>query len=180
MNKKWEWYVIRVISWTEENIKKSILQRTNVFDLQNEILEVLIPAQQVITFEKKTWWKKRKVKKMFPWYILINMNITNESWYIVRNTPWVTWFLWPWNTPSPVSWDELNKLKWIMNKKEECLVPMKIWEFVIVKEWPFKWNEWVVLDINKIIWVLSININLLWRDVAVEIWFNQVKLKLKQ
>ncbi len=100
-NKK-EWYVIQVLSWAEENVKQSLFQRRESFWLQDYILDVFVPTHEVVSI--KTWWEKvSKKKNILPWYILVQMIVTNESWYIVRNTPNVTWFLGAWNIPVPVS-----------------------------------------------------------------------------
>ena len=111
--KKPEWYVIQVISWTEENVKQSLFQRRESFAMEDYIIDVLVPAASVVSV-KANWEKVTKNKNLFPGYILVQMIVTNESWYIVRNTPNVTWFLWAWNIPVPVSWEELEKLICIM------------------------------------------------------------------
>ena len=120
MTNKWEWYVIQVISWTEENVKQSLFQRRESFSLEDYILDVFVPTHDVVSV--RAWWVKVKRKKnIFPGYILVKMVVTNESWYIVRNTPNVTWFLWAWNVPVPVSWEELEQLKWMLDRKSTRL-----------------------------------------------------------
>ena len=87
-----EWYVIRVISGTEENVRESLMQRREAFGLENSILEVFVPTHDSISVRAGGKKVKRK-KNIFPGYILVRMIVTNESWYIVRNTPNVTGFL---------------------------------------------------------------------------------------
>lgn len=171
------WYVIQVISWTEENVKQSLFQRRESFSLQDYILDVFVPTHDVVSV--RAWWAKVKRRKnIFPWYILIQMVVTNESWYIVRNTPNVTWFLGAWNVPVPVSWEELEKLKWTLAKNSETfLTKFNVWDIASIVKWPFEWNQWVITEINDKKWTLKLNINLLWRDTPLELDYGQVKVK---
>ena len=89
---KGDWYVIRVISGTEDNVKESILQRREAFSLEDYILEVFVPTHDSVSV-RASGVKVKKKKNIFPGYILVRMVVTNESWYIVRNTPNVTGFL---------------------------------------------------------------------------------------
>ncbi len=172
-----EWYVIRVVSGTEENVKQSLLQRRETFSLEDYILEVFVPTHDSISV--RAWWVKVKKKKnIFPGYILVKMIVTNESWYIVRNTPNVTWFLWAGTVPVPVRWEELEKLKWVLSKKsEEFKINFKVWDYVIISTWPFEWSEWKITEINEEKWLIIVNVNLLWRDTPLELDFANVKLK---
>ncbi len=170
-----EWYVIQVISWTEENVKQSIFQRRESFGLEDYILDVFVPTHDVVSI-KAGGAKVKKKKNILPWYILVQMVVTNESWYIVRNTPNVTWFLWAWNVPVPVSWEELEQLKWkIKSNTETFSTKYKVWDRVSITKWPFEWNEWMITEINEKRGLLKMNINLLWRDTPIELDFSQIK-----
>jgi transcriptional antiterminator NusG len=176
MTKKPEWYVIQVISWTEENVKSSLFQRRESFWLEDYILDVFVPTHDVLSI-KANWEKVSKKKNILPWYILVQMNVTNESWYIVRNTPNVTWFLWAGNIPVPVSWEELEKLKWKVEEKSETFeTKYKVWDMAAIMKWPFKWNEWIIIELSEKKWTLKLNVNLLWRDTPIELDFNQIKV----
>jgi transcription termination/antitermination protein NusG len=113
-----EWYVIRVISGTEENVRQSLMQRREAFGLENHILEVFVPTHDSVSV-RAGGVKVKKKKNIFPGYILVRMIVTNESWYIVRNTPNVTGFLGAGTVPVPVSGDELEKLKGVLTEKSE-------------------------------------------------------------
>lgn len=173
----WEWYVIRVISWTEENVRQSLLQRREAFNLENFILEIFVPTHDSVSV--RAWWVKvRKKKNIFPGYILVKMIVTNESWYIVRNTPNVTWFLWAWTVPVPVKWEELEQLKWVLSEKsEEYKTNFKTWDYVTISSWPFEWSEWKITEINEDKWLLKVNVNILGRDTPLELDFANVKVK---
>ena len=110
MLNKPEWYVIQVIAWTEENVKRSLFQRRESFSLEDHIIDVFVPTHDEITIKAK-WDQVVKKKNIFPWYILVQMVVTNESWYIVRNTPNVTGLIGAGNVPVPDSWEELAQLK---------------------------------------------------------------------
>lgn len=174
---KKEWYVIQVVSWTEENVKQSLFQRKESFWLEDYIIDVFVPTHDVVNI-KANWDKNIKKKNIFPWYILIEMVVTNESWYIVRNTPNVTWFLWAWNVPVPVSGKELAQLKWMLDKNAETYTAkFEVWDRGVIIRWPFEWSEWEIISIDESKWILKVNINLLWRDTPVEVDFSQIKIE---
>ncbi len=174
-NNKKQWYVIQVISWTEENVKQSLFQRRESFWLEDYIIDVFVPTHDVVSI-RAGWVKVKRKKNILPWYILVQMVVTNESWYIVRNTPNVTWFLWAWNIPVPVSWKELEQLKWkLENNKETFSTKYQVWDRVLITKGPFEWNEWMITEINEKKGLLKMNINLLWRDTPIELDFSQVK-----
>jgi len=118
LEKKSEWYVIQVISGTEENVKQSLFQRRESFALEDHIIDVFVPTHDVVTV-RAGGTKVKKKKNILPGYILVEMVVTNESWYIVRNTPNVTGFLGAGNIPVPVSGEELDKLKGKVESKDE-------------------------------------------------------------
>lgn len=172
-----QWYVIQVISWTEENVRQSLFQRRESFSLEDYILDVFVPTHDVVSM-RASWERVKKKKNIFPGYILVQMVVTNESWYIVRNTPNVTWFLWAWNIPVPVSGDELAQLKWMLEKNSETFATkFKVWDLVMITKGPFEGNEWVINEVNDKKWFVKLNINLLWRDTPLELDFSQIKVK---
>lgn len=173
----WEWYVIRVISGTEENVRQSLMQRREAFGLENSILDVFVPTHDSVSI-RAGGKKVQKKKNIFPGYILIQMVVTNESWYIVRNTPNVTGFLGAGTVPVPVSGTELEQLKGILTEKsEEYKTDMQVGDYVTVKNGPFEGSEWKVIEVNANKGVVKIMINLLGRDTPVEIEFASVKTK---
>lgn len=113
-----EWYVIQVISGTEENVKQSLFQRRESFGLEDYIIDVFVPTHDVVSI-RAGGTKVKKKKNILPGYILVQMVVTNESWYIVRNTPNVTGFLGAGNIPVPVSGSELEQLKGKVESKDE-------------------------------------------------------------
>ena len=174
---KAEWYVIQVISWTEENVKSSLFQRRESFWLEDHIIDVFVPTHDVLSV-RANGKEVTKKKNILPGYILVEMVVTNESWYIVRNTPNVTGFLWAWNIPVPVSKWELAKLKWKIEENSKTFsTKIRVWEEVSITWGAFEWNEWIITEINEKKGTVKMNISLLWRDTPVEIDFADVKIK---
>lgn len=177
LEKKSEWYVIQVISGTEENVKQSLFQRRESFGLEEFIIDVFVPTHDVVSV-RAGGTKVKKKKNILPGYILVEMVVTNESWYIVRNTPNVTGFLGAWNIPVPVSWAELEQLKWKVESKEETFsTKFKNGDRAVITKGAFEWNEWVITDVNEAKWLVKVNINLLGRDTPIELDFSQVVVK---
>lgn len=171
------WYVIQVISWTEENVKQSLFQRRESFGLEDHIIDVFVPMHDVVTV--RAWGVKVKRKKsILPGYILVKMVVTNESWYIVRNTPNVTWFLWAGNIPVPVTAEEFDKLVGKVEQNAETFASKyKVGDRALITKGPFEWNQWLVVEVNDKKWTVKVNINLLWRDTPIELDFGQIKIK---
>lgn len=169
--------MIQVISGTEENVKQSLFQRRESFGLENHILDVFVPTHDVVSI--RAWGTKVKKKKnILPGYILVEMVVTNESWYIVRNTPNVTGFLGAGNIPVPVSWAELEQLKGKVESKDETFTTkFKQGDLAIITKWAFEGNEGIITDVNESKWLVKVNINLLGRDTPIELDFSQVVVK---
>lgn len=142
-----EWYVVRVVSGTEENVQQSLMQRREAFGLENYIMEVFVPTHDSVSV-RGTKRIKRK-KNIFPGYILVRMIVTDESWYIVRNTPNVTGFLGAGTVPVPVTGAELEQLKGVLSEKnEEIGTDIQVGELAIIKNGPFEGSEGRVIEIN--------------------------------
>jgi len=176
---KAEWYVIQVISWTEENVKSSLFQRRESLGMEDYILDVFVPTHEVVS-TRANWKQVSRQKNILPGYILVQMIVTNESWYIVRNTPNVTGFLWAWNIPVPVSGEELEKLKWkIAENAKTYSTDFVVWNEALIKGWMFVWNEWLITEVNEKKGTVKVIVSLLGRDTPVELEFSEVQLKNK-
>lgn len=172
-----EWYTIQVVSGTEENVKSSLFQRRESLGMEDYILDVFVPTHDVVTV-RAGWAKVKKQKNLLPGYILVQMIVTNESWYIVRNTPNVTGFLWAGNIPVPVSQAELEKLKGKLEEHAETFeTKYQVGEMALVTKGPFEGNEWVITEINEKKGIVKLNINLLGRDTPIELEFGGIKVK---
>jgi len=153
------------------------MQRREAFNLEEYILEVFVPTHDTISI-RANGDKVIKPKNIFPGYILVNMVVTNESWYIVRNTPNVTGFLGAGTVPVPVSGAELEQLKGILVAKSgEFSISFQLGDYVVINHGPFEGSEGKITEINTEKGLVKVNINMLGRDTPVEIDFSQVKAK---
>lgn len=172
-----QWYVIQVISGTEENVKQSLFQRRESFSLEDYILDVFVPTHDVVSV-RAGGTKVKKKKNILPWYILVEMVVTNESWYIVRNTPNVTGFLGAGNIPVPVSGAELDQLRGKVQDKDETFkAKFQTGDRAVITKWAFEWNEGVIVNVNEEKGLVKVNINLLGRDTPIELDFSQIVVK---
>lgn len=172
-----EWYVIQVVSGTEENVRSSLFQRRESFAMEEYILDVFVPTHDVVSV-RAGGAKVKKQKNLLPGYILVQMNVTNESWYIVRNTPNVTGFLGAGNIPVPVSGAELDQLKGKISEHSETFeTKYRVGDMALVIKGPFEGNEGTINEINEKKWMVKLNINLLGRDTPIELEFADIKVK---
>ncbi len=172
-----QWYVIQVISGTEENVKQSLFQRRESFGLEDYILDVFVPTHDVVSVRAGGTKVKRK-KNILPGYILVEMRVTNESWYIVRNTPNVTGFLGAGNIPVPVSGAELDQLKGkVEDKAETFSSKFMVGDRALITKGAFENNEGVIIEVNDDKGLVKVNINLLGRDTPIELDFSQIVVK---
>ncbi|MCD5380464.1 transcription termination/antitermination protein NusG [Candidatus Gracilibacteria bacterium] len=171
-----EWYVIQVISGTEENVKSSLFQRRESFGMEEHILDVYVPTHEIVS-TKANGTKSTKQKNILPGYILVQMLVTNESWYIVRNTPNVTGFLGAGNIPVPVSGEELERLKGkVEENAQNYSNEFMEGDLATITAGPFEGNEGKISEINEKKGLLKMVINLMGRDTPVELEFSQVKV----
>lgn len=103
------WYVLHTYSGLEEAVEHNLKQRIESMDMEDKIFGVLIPKEKKIRIKNG----KRKIveEKIYPGYVLVEMVVTDDSWYVVRNTPHVTGFVGSGNTPTPVSEEEIKSLQ---------------------------------------------------------------------
>ena len=121
------WYVVHTYSGYENKVKANIEKTIENRNLQDQILEVSIPLQNVI--EEKNGAKKQVQRKMFPAYVLINMVMNDDTWYVVRNTRGVTGFVGPGSKPVPLTEEEMDKMGLMI---EEQSISFKVGDNVVV------------------------------------------------
>ena len=148
------------------DIEKTIENR----NLQDQILEVLIPLQTVV--EEKNGEKKQVQKKMFPGYVLLNMVMNDDTWYVVRNTRGVTGFVGPGSKPVPLTEEEMLPLG---IKKEEIQVDFAEGDTVVVTGGAWKDTVGVITALNVQKQTATINVELFGRETPVEISFAEIK-----
>ncbi len=167
-----QWYVVHTYSGYENKVKANIEKTIENRKLQDQILEVSVPLQDVI--ETKNGVKKRVQKKMFPGYVLLNMVMNDDTWYVVRNTRGVTGFVGPGSKPVPLSEQEMKNMGII---GEALNVDFVEGETVTVISGAWVNTQGVIKAINAGKQTLIINVDMFGRETPVELGFNEVKVE---
>ena len=164
------WYVVHTYSGYENKVKANIDKTIENRHLEDQILEVRVPLQDVI--ELKNGAKKQVQKKMFPGYVLINMVMNDDTWYVVRNTRGVTGFVGPGSKPVPLTEAEMRPLG---IKSDEVIVDFDEGDTVTVIGGVWKDTVGVIQSMNHSKQIVTINVDLFGRETPVEISFTDVK-----
>ncbi len=168
------WYVIHAYSGHEEKVKKNLEKRIESMDMQDKILEVLVPMEDEI--EIKDGKRRHVQKRIFPGYILVRMKMSDESWYVVRNTPGVTSFVGSGNKPVPLQEKEVKSiLKQTQRKEPTIRVEYQVGEAVRVVDGPFTDFMGKVDEINPEKGKLKVLVNMFGRETPVELDLLQVE-----
>jgi transcriptional antiterminator NusG len=168
------WYVIHTYSGYEEAVAKALRQRVESLDLEDRIFNVIVPKEKKIKIKNG----KRKVveEKIYPGYVLVEMIVTDDSWYVVRNTPNVTGFVGAGTTPVPASKEEIENLKKRMAQEEpEYKIEVKMGDVVKITDGPFKDFDGKVSEIDERRGKVKVLINIFGRDTPVELDSLQIK-----
>jgi transcription termination/antitermination protein NusG len=168
------WYVIHTYSGYEENVSENLKQRIESMDMEDKIFSILIPTEKKIKIKNG----KRKVvtEKIFPGYVFVEMLVTDDSWYVVRNTPNVTGFIGTGTMPTPISDAEIKSLQKRMGVEEpkytiDCTVdsPVKI------IDGPFKNFEGKVSAIDEERGKIKVMVSMFGRETPVELDYLQIQ-----
>ena len=169
-----QWYAIHTYSGYEEKVAESIKQRINAVDMADKIFDCIVPKEKQIQIKNG----KRKVidAKIFQGYVLVEMKLTDETWYIVRNTPGVTGFVGADTTPTPVSEHEMRKIKKRMGVEEpKHQIDLSEGEVVSITDGPFKGFDGSVAEIDAVKGKIKVMVSMFGRDTSVELDALQVK-----
>lgn len=164
------WYVVHTYSGYENKVKADIEKTIENRHLEEEILEVRIPMEDVV--ELRNGAEKHVQKKMFPGYVLINMVMNDDTWYVVRNTRGVTGFVGPGSKPVPLTEAEMRPLG---IREQNVVVDFKEGDTVTVTGGVWKDTVGVIRSMNESKQIVTINVELFGRETPVEISFAEVK-----
>ena len=164
------WYVVHTYSGYENKVKVDIEKTIENRNLQDQILEVSVPMQDVV--EIKNGAQKQVAKKMFPGYVLINMVMNDDTWYVVRNTRGVTGFVGPGSKPVALSEAEMERLG-IQNVVVQ--IDFEVGDSVVITSGAWKDTESVIQSINEAKRTVTINVEMMGRETPLEIGFAEVK-----
>ena len=164
-----KWYVIHTYSGHENKVKVNIEKLVERRGMQNLILDVVVPTEDRV--ELKNGQRKIKTKKMFPGYVLVKMIVTNESWYLVRNTQGVTGFVGHGSDPVPLTVEEVRRMG---IEKIYIDLDISVGESIKVINGPFENFIGVVEEVNMEKQTLRAKVSMFGRDTPVELDFAQV------
>jgi len=174
LNQGRRWYVLHTYSGYEENVSQNLRQRIESMDMEDKIFQVLVPKEKKIKIHNG----KRKVveEKIFPGYVLVEMVVTDDSWYAVRNTPNVTGFIGTGTVPTPISEEEIKGLQKRMGVEEpKFKIDVTPDTPVRIVDGPFKNLDGKVTEVDQERGKIKVLISMFGRETPVELDFLQIK-----
>ncbi len=168
------WYVLHTYSGYEENVSRNLRQRIESMDMEDKIFDVLIPTEKKIKIKNG----KRKIvtEKIFPGYVLVQMIVTDDSWYVVRNTPNVTGFVGAGTTPTPIAEKEIQDLQRRMGIEEPTFkIEVVVGDPVRIVDGPFKEMEGKVAEVDESRGKVKVLVSMFGRETPVELDSLQIK-----
>lgn len=172
------WYVIHTYSGYEDAVRTALLQRIESMNMQDKIFDVIVPKETQIVVKKGK--PKTEKKRLFPGYVLVNMDVDDESWYVVRNTPNVTGFVGSGTIPVPVSAEEFGVIERYLDEDSNApkfKITLSETDLVMILDGPFAGYEGVVNEIDEEKGKVKVMISIFGRETPVELDFDQVKKK---
>ncbi len=168
------WYVLHTYSGYEDSVAFNLKQRIESMGMQDKIFDAIVPKEKKIKI--KDGRRTTVEEKIFPGYVLVDMIVTDDSWYVVRNTPNVTGFVGSGTIPTPISPDELAYLKKRMGEEEpKFKVEFAIGDLVKISDGPFKDYEGKVGELDEAKGKVKVMVTIFGRETPVELDFLQVK-----
>lgn len=168
------WYVIHTYSGYEEAVAENLRQRIDALDMKEKIFDILIPTEKKIKI--KNGKRKTVIEKIFPGYLLVHMIVTDDSWYVVRNTPNVTGFIGSGTTPTPVPEEEVQQLLRRMGQDEpKFKIDITEGQVVKITDGPFKNFEGKVVAVDEAHGKIKVLCSMFGRETPVELDFLQIQ-----
>jgi transcriptional antiterminator NusG len=169
------WYVIHTYSGYENKVRDDILRRVKSMNMVDKIFQVLVPTEEELEF--KDGKKKTVQRRVYPGYVFVEMIMTDDSWYVVRNTRGVTGFVSPGQKPVPLPEDEVKRIKQIMGMEAPTRVKLQldIGQQIRVTHGPFQDFHGVVDEVTPDKEKVRVLISIFGRETPVELDFTQVE-----
>lgn len=168
------YYVIHTYSGYEEKVAENLRQRVESMGMGDKIFEVIVPKEKAI--EIKNGKRRTVERKIFPGYVLVDMILTDDSWYVVRNTPQVTGFIGSGAIPVPISKKEVEVLKKRMGEKEpKYKIDLRKGDLVAITDGPFKGFDGIIDEVDEVKGKIKVLVSMFGRETPVELDSLQVK-----
>jgi len=168
------WYVIHTYAGYENAVARNLRQRIESLGMQNKIFNVVVPTEKKI--KVKGGKRVEEEEKVYPGYILVDMIVTDDSWYVVRNTPRVTGFVGSGVFPVPISKQEMESLLGRMSADTpKHNIDLEADDQVIIADGPFKDLEGKVSEVDEARGKVKVLVNMFGRETPVELDFLQIK-----
>ena len=174
------WYVVHTYSGYENKVKVNIDKTVENRNMGDQILEVMVPMENVV--EMKNGVKKESSRKMFPGYVLVKMAMTDEAWYVVRNTRGVTGFVGPGSKPVPLTYQEIKSLGIVLPEgmeeppKQRIQFAGKVGDRALITGGSLSGTEGVISMINDSKQTVTINAEMFGRETPFEVGFEDVRI----
>jgi transcriptional antiterminator NusG len=170
------WYVIHTYSGMENKVKKNLEQRLERMGMANKIFDVIVPTKPEV--ETKDNKKVKTDRKIYPGYVLVEMELDDDSWYVVRNTPGVTGFVGLGNKPTPLADKELQTIlnqMGLTDTKPKLEISFKVNQKARIIDGPFADNFGIIKEINYEKRTAKVIIQVFNRETSVEVDFQQIE-----
>ncbi|MEO5646650.1 MAG: transcription termination/antitermination protein NusG [Candidatus Paceibacterota bacterium] len=174
-NQERHWYAIHTYSGYENAVLRNLKQRIESLGMEDKIFNVVVPIEKKIKI--KAGKRVEVEEKIYPGYILVDMMVTDDSWFVVRNTPRVTGFVGSGVTPVPLTQKEIDYLLGQMSEDQQAkhTIDLEVGETIIINDGPFKDSEGRVNEVDRERGKVKVFVSLFGRETPVELDFLQVK-----
>ncbi len=168
------WYAVHTYVGYENAVVRNLKQRIESFGMEDKIFDVLVPVEKKIKI--KGGKRVEEEQKIYPGYVLVDMIVTDDSWYVVRNTPRITGFVGAGVNPVPVDEEEMTELRRRMNSDTtKHSLNVEIGDMVAVMDGPFKDTEGKVSEVDEERGKVKVMVSMFGRETSVELDSLQVK-----
>lgn len=169
-----QWYVIHTYSGYEDNVARNLRQRIESMNMEDKIFQVVVPREKKI--QVKNGKRQTIEERLFPGYVMVQMIVADDSWYVVRNTPNVTGFVGSGITPTAVAPEEVDRLFKRMGEAEpKYKLDLNQGDSVKIMDGPFKDFDGKVSEVSEAKGTVKVLVNVFGRETPVELDFLQVK-----
>jgi len=171
------WFVLHTYSGYEDNVARNLEQRIESMGMEDKIFQVVVPRERKIRV--KNGKRQTIEERLFPGYVMVEMVVTEDSWYVVRNTPNVTGFVGSGTTPTPIAPEEVKRLLSKMGDDEpKYKIDVTAGDLVKIMDGPFKDFDGKISEVNDSKGTVKVLVNVFGRETPVELDYLQIRKEL--